>query len=66
VAVEKLFRAKSAKINLRQDALQTTFLIFKTFCIPQILAVWKQTGVFQQARLFSTVDFRMALDKGVD
>ena len=48
VAVEKLLRPKFAKIKLRYDALQTTFLIFETFCIPQILAVWEETGVFQQ------------------
>jgi hypothetical protein len=46
VGVEKLLRPKVAKIKLRQDALQTTFLIFKTFCIPQISVVWE--GLFQQ------------------
>ena len=48
VAVEKLLRAKSAKIRLRQDALKTTFSIFKAFCTPQISALWEKTGLFQQ------------------
>jgi hypothetical protein len=55
VAVEKLLPVKFAKIKLRQDALETTFLIFWTLCIPQILAVWEETGLFQHPRLFATV-----------
>jgi hypothetical protein len=48
VAVEKLLCPKFTKIKLRQDALQTTFLIFETFCIPPISAVWEETRLFQQ------------------
>ena len=58
MAVEKLLPPKFAKIKLRQDALQTTFLIFETFCIPQILAVWEETGVFQQPLPISLI-FRL-------
>jgi len=36
VAVEKLLRAKFAKIKLRQDALQTTFSIFLDIFYPPI------------------------------
>ena len=64
VAVEKLLRPKFAKIKLRYDALQTTFLIFETFCIPQVLAVWEETGVFQQPGLIATFDFRLSLVVG--
>jgi len=66
VAVEKLLRPKFPKIKLRYDALQTTFLIFKTFCIPQILAVWEETGVFQQPQAITLkmpATFRLALEK---
>jgi hypothetical protein len=50
VGVEKLLRAKIAKTKSRQDALQKTFLVFQTFSIPQILAVWEETGLFQHPR----------------
>jgi hypothetical protein len=39
VAVEKLLRAKCAKIKLRQDALQTTFSIFLDIFYPTIFDV---------------------------
>jgi hypothetical protein len=48
VAVEKLFPANVAKIKLCQDALY-----FKTFSIPQILAVWDEKRVFQHALAIS-------------
>jgi hypothetical protein len=57
-AVEKLFRSKFAKIKLRQDALQTAFLIFWTFCIPQILAVSEANRVFKQPRRVSDTDHK--------
>jgi hypothetical protein len=47
VPVEKLLRPKFTKIKLREDAPQTILLISYTFSIPQILAVWEETGVFQ-------------------
>jgi hypothetical protein len=47
VAVEKLLPMKFAKIKLRQDALQTTILIFYTFSIPEIPIVWEGIGLFQ-------------------
>jgi hypothetical protein len=50
VGIEKLFTAKFTRIKSRQDALQTTFSIFWTFHMPQILAVREETGFFQQAR----------------
>jgi serine/threonine protein kinase len=28
------------------------------FCVPQILVVWEETGLFQQPRLLTTVDLR--------
>jgi hypothetical protein len=46
VAVEKLDLSKLIEKTLRQEAPQTTFLIFQTFCIPQNLAVWEETGFF--------------------
>ena len=56
MAVKKLLRAKIAKTKLRQDALETTFLVFQTFCIYQILAVWGQTRLFQQPRDITSTD----------
>jgi hypothetical protein len=55
VGVEKLLHPKFAKIKMRQDALRTTYLIFWTFCIPRILTVWEETGVFQQLQAISQV-----------
>ena len=54
--VEKLLPPKFVKIKLRQDALRTTFLILETFCIHQILAVWEETGVFQQPQALMLID----------
>jgi hypothetical protein len=48
VAVEKLFAPKFAKIQSRQDALQTTFSVFPDIFYPPNLAVWDEKGVFQQ------------------
>jgi hypothetical protein len=54
VAVEKLFRAKFAKIKLRQDALQTTFSIFLDIFYPPNFRCFEENGVFQHPRLFTT------------
>jgi hypothetical protein len=55
VPVEKLFSAKFAKIKSRQDALplQAIFSDRETFCIPQILAICVQMGLFQQTQAFA-------------
>jgi len=58
--VEKLILRKFAKIKSRQDALQAIFSDRETFCIPQILAICIEMGLFQQARLISETDFRVA------
>jgi hypothetical protein len=56
VAVEKLLGAKLTKTKLRQDALQTAFLIFQTFGIPQILAVWEEPGLFKHPQAFTLIE----------
>jgi len=55
VTFEKLLRSQFAKIKLRQDALQNGCL-FYTFCIPQILAVWEENGLFQLPQARSLTD----------
>ena len=54
VAVEKLLRAKFAKIKLPQDALQTTFSIFLDIFYPPNFRCFEKNGVFQQPRLITT------------
>jgi hypothetical protein len=46
VAVEKLPHQKMAEKTLRQEALQTTFLIFWTFWMPKVLAVLTKIEFF--------------------
>src|SRR5579864_9747412 len=41
-------------MKLRQNPLQAIFSDSKAFCIPRILAVFEQRGVFQQPRDSST------------
>jgi hypothetical protein len=48
VAVEKLLPAKFAKITSRQDALQTTFLVFPDIFYPPKFRYFEENGVFQQ------------------
>jgi hypothetical protein len=55
VAVEKLFPAKSAKIKSRQDALQTTFSVFLDIFYPPNVGYFEENGLFQHARLLTTV-----------
>jgi hypothetical protein len=55
VAVEKLVAPKFAKIESRQDALQTTFSVFLDIFYALNLAVLDEKGVFQQPRLFTTI-----------
>ena len=55
MAVEKLLRAKFAKIELRQDALQTTFSIFLDIFYPPNFRRFDENGVFQHPRDSSTV-----------
>ena len=47
VAVEKLLPAKFAKIKLRQDALQTTFLVFLDIFYPPNFGCFEENGLFQ-------------------
>jgi hypothetical protein len=54
VAVEKLLRAKLLKTKLRRDALEATLSVFERSPNPPILAVWQETGLFQQPRLLTT------------
>ena len=48
VTVEKLLRAKFAKIELHQDALQTTFSVFLDIFYPPNFGCFAKNGVFQQ------------------
>jgi hypothetical protein len=56
VAVEKLLPEKFAKIKLRQDALQTTFLFFLDIFYPLNFGYFEENGVFQQPLSISLVD----------
>jgi hypothetical protein len=56
VAVEKLLRAKCAKIKLRQDALQTTFSIFLDIFYPPNFRCFEENEVFQHPLRFFTND----------
>ena len=47
MAVEKLLPAKFAKIKLRQDALQTTFLVFLDIFYPPNFGCFEENGLFQ-------------------
>ena len=47
---------------MRSNALQTTYLVFKTFCIPQILAVREEPRVFQQPRLIASTIVSMSVE----
>jgi hypothetical protein len=58
VAVEKLLPEKFAKIKLRQEALQTTFLFFLDIFYPLNFGAFEENGVFQQPRDFSPVTER--------
>jgi hypothetical protein len=56
VAVEKLLRAKFAKIKLCQDALQTTFSIFLDIFYPPNFRCFEENGVFQHPLAITLVD----------
>jgi hypothetical protein len=56
VGVEKLNLSKLAEKTLRQEALQTTFLIFLDIFYPPNFRCFEKNGVFQQPRLISTVN----------
>src|SRR5882724_4212698 len=53
VGVEKLLRAKFAKIKSCQDAPQTTFSVFLDIFYPPNSCCSEETGVFQQPHLSS-------------
>jgi hypothetical protein len=62
VAVEKLIAPKFAKIESRQNALQTTFSVFLDIFYPLNLAVLDEKGVFQQPQAITlTTRSEMAL-----
>ncbi|HET6175881.1 MAG TPA: hypothetical protein VFE61_03040 [Candidatus Sulfotelmatobacter sp.] len=54
VPVEKLASEKSAKIKMRQEALQTIFFNDLDIFYPRISTYSGKKGVFQQQRLFAT------------
>jgi hypothetical protein len=54
VAVEKLASEKSAKIKMRQEALQTIFFNDLDIFYPRISTYLGKKGVFQQPRLLPT------------
>jgi hypothetical protein len=56
VGVEKLVAPKFAKIESRQDALQTTFSVFLDIFYALNLAVLDEKGVFQQPQAITPVD----------
>ena len=56
VAVEKLLPTKFAKIKSRQEALQTTFSVFLIIYYPPNFGCFEENGLFQQPRLFTTVE----------
>jgi hypothetical protein len=58
VALEKLLRAKFAKIKSRQDALQTTFSIFLDIFYAPIFDCFEKNRLFQHPR---TISFTMAI-----
>jgi hypothetical protein len=55
VAVEKLDLSKLIEKTLRQEALQTTFLIFLDIFYPLNCRCFERNGVFQQPRLITPV-----------
>jgi hypothetical protein len=65
VVVEKLLPAKIAKIKSRQDALQTSFSVFLDVFHPSNFRCFDENGVFQQPRLFTTIDSRLAGDSPI-
>ena len=56
MAVEKLLPEKFAKIKLRQDALQTTFLFFLDVFYPLNFGCLEENGVFQQPLAITLID----------
>jgi hypothetical protein len=54
VAIEKLASEKSAKIKMRQEALQTIFFDDLDIFYPRISICFGKKGVFQQPPLFPT------------
>jgi hypothetical protein len=56
VAVEKLAPEKSAKIKMRQEALQRIFFDHLDIFYPGISTSLRKKGVFQQSPLFPTVN----------
>jgi hypothetical protein len=56
VAVEKLVASKFAKIESRQDALQTTFSVFLDIFYALNLAVLDEKGVFQQPQAITPTE----------
>jgi hypothetical protein len=55
VAVEKLASEKSAKIKMRQEALQAIFFNDLDIFYPRISTYFGKKGVFQQPPLFPTL-----------
>jgi hypothetical protein len=55
VAVEKLASEKSAKIKMRQEALQTIFFDDLDIFYRRISTCFRKKGVFQQPLLLPTV-----------
>jgi hypothetical protein len=56
VAFEKPNLSKLVEKNFALGCPTNDFLVFQTFCIHQILAVWEKTGLFQQPRDISPVE----------
>jgi hypothetical protein len=56
VAVEKLFLWKMPEKTLRQDALQTTFLVFLDIFYPPNFGCFGKNGVFQQPQALALID----------
>jgi hypothetical protein len=55
VAVEKLDLSKPVEKTLRQEALQTTFLIFLDIFYPQIFCRFEKNEVFQQPQAIARI-----------
>ena len=55
MGVEKLDLSKLAEQTLRQEALQTTFLVFLDIFYPPNFGCFEENGLFQHPRLFATV-----------
>jgi hypothetical protein len=55
VGVEKLDLSKLAEQTLRQEALQTTFLVFLDIFYPPNFGCFEENGLFQHPRLLTPI-----------